>query len=348
MKKLLFVLAFVSVLFQSCAVSPVPDADDPRTLYLVQVSMTYGNEGSGNYIAETVNRSAISSAIESLFDDGHTDFDEMEAVIFDEVRGSYYLSASAALPEESGKWTLEGDIIPKFESISDRADQNDLLVIFICGHGRDDGALCFYNPDAENGMDYLLPEDFISLMAGIECNKLALLLTCFSGTVADLGDGAMSNGMIINEDMNAGFSAEFSIAKALSDSLAKQFGSSGSGNGKLWMITAAQHDQESFSFNYTDADGMKMTWDPFVDYAAQSFGYDPVNDSFSITGSDRLSVMDICRNIARLYKLPIVDAAASMPDEMRNAFIIYGMEDEPLERSQVLDYVLTGVDLVLF
>ena len=105
MKKLLFVLAFVSVLFQSCAVSPVPDADDPRTLYLVQVSMTYGNEGAGNYIAETVNRSAISSAIESLFYDGHTDFDEMEAVIFDEVRGSYYLSASAEVPEESACMT---------------------------------------------------------------------------------------------------------------------------------------------------------------------------------------------------------------------------------------------------
>ena len=44
----------------------------------------------------------------------------------------------------------------------------------------------------------------------------------------------------------------------------------------------------------------------------------------------------------------MIDAAASMPEEMRNAFIGFGMEDEPLERSQTLDYVLSSVDLVLF
>lgn len=344
----LSVVFSAAALLVSCAVSPDACPDNPRTLYAVQVSMTYGDADSGSCIAETVNRNDILLAVESLFKDGNTDFDEMEEVIFDEVYGSYYLSASSSEQTESDKWTLEGDIIPALESISERADPNDLLLIFICGHGRDDGALCFYNPDKEGSMDYLVPEDFVSLMDGIECNKLALFLTCFSGTIADMGDGTMSNGVVIDKDMNGNFSTRFSIGKAISDSLSRQLSHSGSGNGDLWVIAAAQHDQKSFSFNYTDADGRKMTWDPFVDYAAQSLGYDSENGSFCITGTDRLAITDICRNIGRLYKLPMIDAAASMPEEMRNAFIGFGMEDEPLERSQTLDYVLSSVDLVLF
>ena len=97
MRKLAF-LSAVIVLLASCAVSPVTDSDNPRTLYIVQTTMTFGGENSASYIAETVNRNDIILAVEELFHDGHTGFDALEEIIFDEVNGSFltYSSVSSA------------------------------------------------------------------------------------------------------------------------------------------------------------------------------------------------------------------------------------------------------------
>ena len=346
MGKLLSMIV-LAVLLASCAVNPVSDSDNPRTLFLVSISMTYGDENARNHISETENRMDIMLALEDLYKSGYTGFDEIDEIIFDEVDGSYCISGSVSSSGGSGRWTLHDDIIPALEDIAGRADGNDLLIIFICGHGEADGSLLFYNPDASGEMDILPPEDFISLMDGIGCNKLAILLTCYSGRIADLGDGTMSSGSIVSGKPGS-FSEEFSLIEAMSDSFLLQSGSSRSGNGRLWVITAARHDQESFSFNYTDRDGRRMTWDPFADYAAQSFAYDPERGCFRVTGTGRLSALDVSRNIARLYAIPMLEAASSMPDEMREAFIGYGMEDSCIMDFQVMDHVLSPVDLVLF
>ncbi len=346
MRKLAF-LSAVIVLLASCAVSPVTDNDDPKTLYIVQTTMTFGDENSPSYIAETVNRNDIILAVEELFHDGHTGFDELEEIIFDEVNGSFMTYSSVSSAGTAGIWTLDADVIPVFESIAEKADSNDLLIYFIAGHGMADGSLCFYNPDSDKDADLLSPAEFIGLMDGIRCNKLAFFLTCYSGTIADLGSGAMSDGLEIVQDGEF-FTAGFSICKALSEAMSLQLGHGSSPRGNLWMIAASRSDQESMSFNMVDANGKRMTWDPFIDYIAQSLEYDDNDGSFAVTGQDRLSAMDIAANMARLYSMPVADASPSIPSAIIDSLDSLGEADMPLRSWQVLDYSLSGTDLVIF
>ena len=346
MRKLAY-LSAVIVLLVSCAVSPVTDSDNPRTLYIVQTTMTFGGENSASYIAETVNRNDIVLAIENLFQAGHTGFDALEEIIFDEVNGTFRVSSSVSSAGTAGTWTLDADVIPAFESIAKKADSNDLLIYFIAGHGMADGSLCFYNPDSNHGIDLLSPADFISIMDGIRCNKLAFFLTCFSGTIADLGSGAMSDGLEIASDGEL-FTTEFSICKALSEAMSLQLGQGSSPRGNLWMIAASRSDQESMSFNMVDENGERTTWDPFIDYIAQSFEYDDTDGSFAVTGQDRLSAMDIAANIARLYNTPVAEASPSIPAAVIDSLDSLGEADMPLLSWQVLDYSLSGADLVIF
>ena len=157
----------------------------------------------------------------------------------------------------------------------------------------------------------------------------------------------MSDGLEIASDGEL-FTTEFSICKALSEAMSLQLGQGSSPRGNLWMIAASRSDQESMSFNMVDENGERTTWDPFIDYIAQSFEYDDTDGSFAVTGQDRLSAMDIAANIARLYNTPVAEASPSIPAAVIDSLDSLGEADMPLRSWQVLDYSLSGADLVIF
>ena len=355
MKKILLLSILICLLAVSCAVEPSVGEGNPRTLYIVSSVFTYG-EGE-TYSLPVINNLDFLAAVEELYNNGHSGFDEINEVIFQEDHGVFYTKTSSSDSGTRGKWTLLDDVVPALRNVHENADSNDLFLFFFSGHGAEDknnienmGALCFYNPEnAEAPMEFLLPSTLSRLFSEIGCNVLMVINACHSGAIAELADGTMADGLKISNSGEEGnepgsLDVTFSVAKAIGNAFALQLDSSKTGNGNLWVLTAATIDQSEYMFG----DVTRSVWAPFIDFATQALSYDEESGKYIASGSSRLNVTDIYNYIINLSKQPMMEAQTTFPEEYKESFIEEFGENITLLDTQVARMARTPVDLVVF
>ena len=295
------IIIALSLLF---LISCSSDIGNTRT-FAIAVALDYREEGSNaNALGNPPNdASSFIDQVELLSPSGH-----FEKHLFLHADGKKTVNGR----EE--EWSEES-IISTIQSLDPSPD--DLILFFYSGHGDGNGSLVLSN--RKDDKELLEPDELLSALSSVSGKKCVFLDSCYSGCfVEDLG--ILADGEIFGDN---GYLSEDSFLSSVIPALSLAFTAGWSGNGDIWVMSAATDSQLSYDSG-TDGLPNQKKYGAFTYYLLSALGYDMESDAPG-TSNDRPAI-----TFLGLY------------DDMKE------MMPESLWDMQTPQITLTPLDLVLF